>query len=178
MSSQDAAAFLNSIDTWHVVGLRDRAFIGVMVFAFAHVSAVAGLKVEDYFPLKNAGGCACGTRAARSMRWAAITSSIEQFRGAYIATAGIAEDKKGPLFRAAIGSTGKLSTGPCRASMRGTWSSDARKTKARNRHRQSLLPRHPHHRLSRKRHDIILPSGWPGIPASRPRSFTTGGAMR
>jgi hypothetical protein len=42
--------------------------IGVMVFAFARVSAVAGLKVEDYFPLKNAGGCACGTRAARSMR--------------------------------------------------------------------------------------------------------------
>jgi hypothetical protein len=136
MSSQEAAAFLNSIDTWHVVGLRDRAFIGVMVFAFAHVSAVAGLKVEDYFPLKNAGGCACGTRAARSMRWAAITSSIEQFRGAYIATAGIAGDKKGPLFRAAIGRTGKFSTGPCRASMRGTWSSDARKTKARNRHQQ------------------------------------------
>jgi integrase/recombinase XerD len=42
MSSQDASAFLKSIDTSHVVGLRDRAFIGVIVYAFARVSAVSG----------------------------------------------------------------------------------------------------------------------------------------
>ena len=29
-----------------------------MVYAFARVSAVVSLKVEDYFPLQNAGGCA------------------------------------------------------------------------------------------------------------------------
>ena len=52
MSSQEATEFLKSIDISHVVGLRDRAFIGVTVFAFARVSAVVGLKVEDYFPLK------------------------------------------------------------------------------------------------------------------------------
>jgi hypothetical protein len=33
-------------------GLRDRALIGVMVYAFARVSAVVNLKVEDYFPLQ------------------------------------------------------------------------------------------------------------------------------
>jgi site-specific recombinase XerD len=58
MSSQDATEFLASIDVSHVVGLRDRAFIGVMVYAFARVSAVVSLKIEDYFPLKKAGGCA------------------------------------------------------------------------------------------------------------------------
>jgi site-specific recombinase XerC len=52
MSSEDTTAFLKSIDTSHVVGLRDRALIAAMVFAFARVSAVVGLKVEDYFPLK------------------------------------------------------------------------------------------------------------------------------
>jgi site-specific recombinase XerD len=52
MSSEDTTAFLKSIDIAHVVGLRDRALIAVMVFAFARVSAVVGLKVEDYFPLK------------------------------------------------------------------------------------------------------------------------------
>jgi site-specific recombinase XerD len=49
MSSQEATDFLKSIDTSHVVGLRDRAFIAVMVYAFARVSAVVGLKVEDLF---------------------------------------------------------------------------------------------------------------------------------
>ena len=38
MSSADTTEFLKSIDVSHVVGLRDRAFIGVMVYAFARVS--------------------------------------------------------------------------------------------------------------------------------------------
>jgi site-specific recombinase XerD len=58
MSSQETSEFLKSIDTAHVVGLRDRALIAVMVYAFARVSAVVSLKVEDYFRSKNAGGCA------------------------------------------------------------------------------------------------------------------------
>jgi site-specific recombinase XerD len=51
MSSQETSEFLKSIETAHVVDLRDRAFIGVMVYASARVSAVVSLKVEDYFPL-------------------------------------------------------------------------------------------------------------------------------
>ena len=50
MSSEDTSAFLKTIDTSHVVGLRDRALDAVMVFASARVSAVLGLR--DYFPLK------------------------------------------------------------------------------------------------------------------------------
>jgi len=40
MSSEDTSTFLKSIDTSHVVGLRDRALIAVMVYSFARVSAV------------------------------------------------------------------------------------------------------------------------------------------
>ena len=32
-----------------LVGLRDRALIGLMVFTFARVGAAVGMKVEDYF---------------------------------------------------------------------------------------------------------------------------------
>ena len=32
-----------------MVGLRDRALIGVMVFTFGCVGAAIGMKVEDYF---------------------------------------------------------------------------------------------------------------------------------
>jgi integrase/recombinase XerD len=59
MSSQETSEFLTRIDTVHVVGLRDRAFIGVMVYAFARVSA--GGESEGgriIFRSKNAGGCA------------------------------------------------------------------------------------------------------------------------
>lgn len=41
---------LDSIDVSHVVGMRDRALIATMFFSFARVSAVLGMKVEDYFP--------------------------------------------------------------------------------------------------------------------------------
>ena len=37
---------------------------------------------------------------------------LEEYLDAYIAAAGIADNKKGPLFRAAIGRTGKLSDRP------------------------------------------------------------------
>ena len=43
MPSQEATAFLNRINVSHVVGLRDRALIGVMVYAFARISAVVSL---------------------------------------------------------------------------------------------------------------------------------------
>jgi integrase/recombinase XerD len=49
MSSAETSAFLKSIDTSHVVGLRDRAFIGVMVYAFARVSAVVPV-TDGVFP--------------------------------------------------------------------------------------------------------------------------------
>jgi hypothetical protein len=62
---QQTSEFLKSIDTAHVVGLRDRALIGVMVYAFARVSAVVSLKVEDYFPLQKRWWHA---PAARSLR--------------------------------------------------------------------------------------------------------------
>jgi site-specific recombinase XerD len=50
------------MDASIVVGLRDRAIVAVMAFTFARVSAVVGLKVEDYYHRKNAGGCACAKK--------------------------------------------------------------------------------------------------------------------
>ena len=45
-----ARALLDSIDTSTLVGLRDRALISVMTFAFARISAVIAMRVEDYYP--------------------------------------------------------------------------------------------------------------------------------
>jgi integrase/recombinase XerD len=105
MSSQETSEFLKSIDTAHVVGLRDRAFIAVMVYAFARVSAVVSLKVKDYFPLqkrwwlrlKEKGG-KVNARKTRKVRCSARPSA------------------------------GRAScpSGPCRASMHGIWCADGR----------------------------------------------------
>ena len=41
---------MDSIDTTTLVGLRDRALIAVMTFAFARIGAVVGMKIEDFYP--------------------------------------------------------------------------------------------------------------------------------
>ena len=40
LSAEEARALLDAIDTYSVVGLRDRALIGVMVYGFARISAI------------------------------------------------------------------------------------------------------------------------------------------
>jgi integrase/recombinase XerC len=45
----EARALLDSIDASTVVGLRDRALIGLMVYSFARIGAALGMTVEDVF---------------------------------------------------------------------------------------------------------------------------------
>src|SRR5262249_12139465 len=49
LTAEEAGELLRSIETDTVVGLRDRALIGVMVFTFARVSAACGLNLADIF---------------------------------------------------------------------------------------------------------------------------------
>jgi integrase/recombinase XerD len=49
LSVEDARTFLNSIPTDSLQGLRDRALISVMLFSFARVSAVLGMRVSDFY---------------------------------------------------------------------------------------------------------------------------------
>ena len=49
LDADQARLLLDSIDTRSVLGLRDRALIGVMVYSFARVGAVVAMAVEDYF---------------------------------------------------------------------------------------------------------------------------------
>ena len=45
----EARALLDSIDVSTVVGLRDRALIGLMVYSFARIGAALGMRVEDVY---------------------------------------------------------------------------------------------------------------------------------
>jgi integrase/recombinase XerD len=98
LKSDEARRLLDSIQTDSIVGLRDRALIGIMCYSFARVSAVVNMNIEDYF--------------ANGKRWwfrlhekggkrheVPAHHNAESYLDAYIDAAGIWEEKKGPLFR-------------------------------------------------------------------------------
>ena len=49
LSPAEARKLLGSIDTGSLAGLRDRALLSVMLYSFARVSAVLGMRRQDYF---------------------------------------------------------------------------------------------------------------------------------
>lgn len=107
LSAAEARALLDSIDTSSVVGLRDRALLGVMVYSFARVGATVGMKVEDYYQT----GKRCWLRLhEKGGKFHEVPAhhNAEAYLDEYIAAAGIAGDKKEPLFRTAAGKTKRL----------------------------------------------------------------------
>lgn len=107
LDATEARELLNSIDVSTIIGLRDRALIGVMVFSFARVSAALGMNVDDYFQqgrrmwfrLHEKGG---------KLHDVPAHHTAEIFLDDYILAACIGDDKKLPIFRT-IGPDKRLS---------------------------------------------------------------------
>ena len=49
LSPAEARRLLDAIDTGTLAGRRDRALVSVMLYSFARVSAVIGMRRQDYF---------------------------------------------------------------------------------------------------------------------------------
>lgn len=98
LTRAETRALLDSLETDSLVGLRDRALIGTLVYSFARIGAALGMKVEDYYPqgkrwwlrLHEKGGKRHDVPAHHT---------LEEYLDAYLDAAGLWEDKKGPLFR-------------------------------------------------------------------------------
>jgi site-specific recombinase XerD len=111
LTADEARQLLDSIETTTLIGLRDRALIGVMVYSFARIAAALGMRVEDYylegrrawFRLHEKGGKRHEVPAHHN---------ADAYLHAYIEAAGIAGEKKSPLFRSAAGKTQKLTDRP------------------------------------------------------------------
>jgi hypothetical protein len=118
LSSEEATALLAGMDISTVVGLRDRAILAVMTYTLARVGAVIVLNVEDYYSQKKR----CWLRLREKngkLNEMPCHHKLESFLDGYSDKAGIEDDRKGPLFRAAIGKTKKL--GPGRMSRKDVW---------------------------------------------------------
>jgi len=110
LASEEATALLSGMDVSSVVGLRDRAIIAVMTYTFARVGAVVALNVEDYYPQKKRWWLRLREKNGK-LNAMPCHHKLEAYLDAYIVAAGIEGDRKGPLFRAAIGKTKTLGQG-------------------------------------------------------------------
>ena len=151
LTAEEARQLLDSIDTTALIGLRDRALIAVMVYSFARVCAALGMKVEDYYTEGRRAWFRLHEKGGKRHEVPAHHNA-EAYLDAYIEAAGIAAEKKAPLFRSAAGRTRTLTARPMDPN-------DAlrmikRRARAIGLPHDDLLPHvpgHRHHRLSRER---------------------------
>jgi integrase len=102
LTAEEARHLIDSIDTSPLIGLRDRAIIAVMVYSFARVSAVVGMRVEDYYQ----NGKRCWIRLhEKGGKFHEVPAhhNAEAYLDAYLDAAGIRGEPASPLFRTLLG---------------------------------------------------------------------------
>lgn len=97
LSASEARQLLDAIDVSTVIGLRDRALVGVLVYSFARVSAAIGMNVEDYFAQGRRMWFRLHEKGGKYHEVPAHHNA-EAYLDAYLEAAGAA-DTKLPLFR-------------------------------------------------------------------------------
>jgi integrase/recombinase XerD len=111
LTEDQARRLIDSIDVSTLVGLRDRALIGVMTYAFARIGAVVAMRVDDYYPEGKRWWLRLHEKGGKRHEMPAH-HKLEAYIDDYLAAAGIRDDGKTPLFRSALGRTGHLSDEP------------------------------------------------------------------
>jgi site-specific recombinase XerD len=111
LTAEEARSLLDSIDPCYVVGLRDRALIALMVYAFARVGAATKMRVEDVYVQARRTWVRLHEKGGKHHEMP-CHHNLEAYLQAYIEGATIAGDGKGFLFRTANWHTGRLSIEP------------------------------------------------------------------
>ncbi len=98
LKADQARTLLDSIKTDSVIGLRDRAIIGLMCYTFARVSAMVNMHVEDYYENGKRSWVRLHEKGGKRHEVPAHHNA-EAYVDAYLTVAGIGDEKKSPLFR-------------------------------------------------------------------------------
>jgi len=101
LTEDQARRLLAGIDTSTLVGLRDRALIGVMTYTFARIGAVVGMRVEDYFPRGKRYYVRLNEKGGKQHEMP-VHHKLEEYLDEYLKAAGIADDDRGPLVPPAV----------------------------------------------------------------------------
>jgi integrase/recombinase XerD len=111
LQSDEARALMDAIDITTLPGLRDRALIGLMVYTFARVGAAVSMRVEDYYVQGRRGWVRLHEKGGKEHEMP-THHNLDCYLEEYISTSGIADDRKGPLFRTLRGRSGLLTDNP------------------------------------------------------------------
>lgn len=96
-----ARRLLSSMDTGHVVGLRDRAIIAVLIYTAARIGAVGGLRVRDFFDAGDQHCLRFLDKGGKS-REIPVRHDLRGFLFDYVGMAGLGNaHPDSPLFRSA-----------------------------------------------------------------------------
>jgi integrase/recombinase XerD len=98
LSADEARKLLDSIESNTLIGLRDRALIGTMVYSFARVGATVGMRVGDYFQHRKRWWLRLHEKGGKRHE-VPCHASLGVHLDDWIKATGIAAEKKRPLFR-------------------------------------------------------------------------------
>jgi integrase/recombinase XerD len=107
LQADEARTLIDAIDVSSLPGMRDRALIGLMVYTFSRVGAAISMKVEDYFVQSRRGWVRLHEKGGKEHEMP-THHNLDRYLEEYISAAGIAQDRKGPLFRTTRGRSGEL----------------------------------------------------------------------
>ena len=111
LDTAEARQLIDAIDITTVIGLRDRALIGLMVYSFARIGAAIGMRVDDvnsqnrrlWVRLHEKGG---------KQHAMPCHHNLEAYLHEYIDGAGLANEPKALLFQTYSRATGQLTGNP------------------------------------------------------------------
>jgi integrase/recombinase XerD len=95
---EEVQNLLDSIDVRHVVGLRDRALLGVMAYTFARIGAVVALTPQDYFQVGKRSVIRFREKG-RKEKEIPVHHKLEEYLDTYLKAAKLSEEPASPLFR-------------------------------------------------------------------------------
>ncbi len=107
----EARQLSDAIDTTTVIGLRDRALIGLMVYSFARIGAAIGMCVEDAYSQNRRLWVRLHEKGGKQHAMP-CHHNLETYLHEYIDGAGLANDPKALLFQSYSRATGQLTGNP------------------------------------------------------------------
>jgi integrase/recombinase XerC len=107
LEAPDVARIIEAIPTDSIVGLRDRALIGLMAYTFARIGAAVAMNVKDFFPQGTGYMVRLREKGGRRKQ-IACHHLLEEYLCAYIDAAGLVDQPDSPLFRTVKGKTKQL----------------------------------------------------------------------
>ena len=111
LDPQEARQLIDAIDATTIIGLRDRALIGLMVYSFARIGAAIGMQVDDVYSQNRRLWVRLHEKGGKQHAMP-CHHNLELYLHEYIDSAGLVQEPKALLFQTYSRATGQLTGNP------------------------------------------------------------------